>query len=105
MSTPELHAVIIRAEAVRGRRALRQSKCDLSIRVGRAVVASVDRAIEGINRQVRIRLNRLALYIYSHGQGHCHARAFAARQGAVVCLSTPELRAVQIGAEAALNII
>ena len=96
-AAPELRAVEVGPEAVV---ALRQCEDRLAGGVGGLVVAGVDPAGEGIDRQAHLGSAVGVLHRHRDRQRHHHGRRRASRHRAVVRPTAPELRPVQVGPEA-----
>lgn len=96
-SAPKLCVVQVRSEAVA---ALRQGESDLSARVCSGVIAGVSRSIERVDLQASLR--RIIRIQHRHSNWLCNQnlRTLAARKITMVGRAAPELRAVQVCAEA-----
>ena len=96
-TAPILLAALVGAETVvAGRQGQRHRARD----VRRAVVASVGGIVEGVDRQVRLRVAITVLDRHHDWNRRRHCGGRAARQRAVIGLAAPELGAVPIAAEA-----
>ncbi len=78
----------------------RQGEGGMPIRIGRAVVPSIGCAVKSIDRQIGIRLSRLALHRQDERLGHGDAGRGTTRKRAGVGTAAPELSSIQIRTEA-----
>jgi len=97
---PELNVVTCARKGIFGAETIvpdRQREDHLPVRVARAVVAGVGVAAKDIDRQVGVGRAGLALHGHREWDRHRDRGALVARDGAMVRIPAPELRAVAIG--------